>query len=205
MKADEIRHSYGEGAQFLAPCDVQLEEVEKIYLGGNPLALLSGLIYADIAKRPLPDWLFAGLVSLLVELGTDGAKAAIPSRMSACRSEARSFMIDRVRYAALLHIRNLQGKGDSHIVTRRLLPIGSTNFLNKVGALPSDIGKTWYDAYLAAAELFANTPFRGNEEAMKKAYKRFAKMRSDERRRAAYWVTLREFLDIPDAPTGGVT
>lgn len=205
IDANEIRRHYSPSAKFLSPCDVQLEEVEKVFKGGNPLALLSGLVYADIAKRPLPDWLFAGLVTLLIELALDGTDAAAPSRISACRRDARQFMIDRVRYSALLHIRNIQGRGRSHPVTRGLNPAASRSFLAKIGSPPSDFGQTWRDAYLVAYELFADTIYAGNEDTMKKAHGRFKNVRADEIRRGAYWISLRELLDIPDAPTGGVT
>ena len=204
MKAEEIRKHYSPSAPSLAPCDVQLEEVEKVFADGNPLALLSGLVYSDIAKRPLPDWLFAGLVSLLIELALDGTDAAAPSRIGACRREARQFMIDRVRFAALLHIRNIQGKGASHDVTRGLNPSGSHSFLARVGAPPNDFGKTWIDAYSVAAFLFDGTPYAGDENTMKKAHGRFKNVRIDQKRRAAYWISLRGLLEIPDAPTGGV-
>jgi len=204
MNADQIREYYSCDRGAFEVNEFHFEEAGRIFQSGNPLGFLIGLIYFDHRENELPDWLFAGLVNLLLELAEEGERASSPKEFLKARNRARDFLIDKTRATAVIHIRNIQGKGQRHPATKGLNPQGSLLYLCRVGTVPDDFGKTWVEAYCVASELFRKTIYSGGADTMEKAYKRFHKRRNNDQFSASYWLPLDQLLDLPDAPPFGV-
>lgn len=203
MNAEDIRSGYSPDAQFIGDCGPQLETAEILFRAGNAIGLLNGLVYADIGKQPLPDWLYAGLISLLADIAINGHRAPSISALSTGRRSIQSEILDLSRHIAVIHIRNLQGKGDKNPITRHLPKSTSEAVLRKLGNFPQVWGATWEDAYAAAECLLEGTPFEAGEEAMKKAHQRFKKSRYEPRTTIVLPDPLKQILGIAAPATSG--
>lgn len=198
MKADEIRKHYGEDSRHMLDCDVQLDTMAYRYSKGDALALLAGIIYADIGRRPLPDWLFEALIEHLSEMACQSNQAPLARKLRRKRDEVNQEQIDQTRYACLLHIRNLQGKGQKNAVTKGLNPDFSRRWLSQFPSFDdvTDWGKRREDAFGIASLLLEKTPYQGGPDTMETAFKRFNAIRRGAVGRAAYPDPLKKLLHM---------